>query len=204
MEGSNINWPELQTGGFGWRDRLWVESLRLLTGSDPFELSRYNNVGYFHRVRSQSEFRRMRQTWRQLKSVPPEWIGKGTYPGIWTALFDPCNTISFARPPIMIVRFYFRQGYFIFDIENQRHRELLDKWTRENKDRENPWQEIKDGQGQSLKNKTRLHRFPSHKGFFEDNNFGALIGYYDYISVVIVLEGSIQEVEFSVLKQAAR
>jgi len=127
MESSDISWPKLQASGSGWRNRLWTESLKLLTGSDPFELSQYNNVGYFHRVRSQSEFRLMQQTWEQLKSVPPEWIGKGNYPGIWTALFDSCNTYSYASPPIMIVRFYFRQGYFLFDTESQLHQELLDK-----------------------------------------------------------------------------
>jgi len=47
-----------------------------------------------------------------------------------------------------------------------------------------------------LEKRMRRFGFPSHKRFFEENNFGVLIGYSDYISGVIVLEKSIEKVEF--------
>ena len=46
----------------------------------------------------------------------------------------------------------------------------------------------------------RFHGYPPFKKFFEDHNLGALIGYSDYMAVVIVLEDSIQEVEFLTIK----
>lgn len=200
MEISDINWPELKIGGLVWRKKLWTESQKLLTSLNLFELSEYNHMGYFHRVFNQSEFKRMQQEWEELGRVPPKWVSKGNFPGIWTALFDPCNTFSFSALPVMTVRFFFRKGYFIFDSSNRLHKELLKRWKKENESKENPWQKIVDGKGQSLEEKMNLHGLPSHKGFFEDNDFGASIGYSDYISVVIVLEDSIQMVKFSVLK----
>ena len=42
----------------------------------------------------------------------------------------------------------------------------------------------------------KSNEYPSHKGFYEDNKFGALIGYSDYISPVIVLTDAIEKIEF--------
>jgi len=199
MEGNCINWLELKKDYSGWRSRLWEETQRVLTCSDKVELSQYNQVGYFHKVHRQSEFERMQQEWEQLRRVPHEWISKGIFPGIWTAMFNPSNTFSIAVLPIRIVRFYFKREYFIFDVQNPSHERLLNRWLKKNKTIENPWKDLRNHRGESLEERMKFHGYPFHKKFFEDNNFGAIIGYSDYISAVIVLEDAIQEVEFSVL-----
>lgn len=198
MKPSKINWPELKKNYLRWRNRLWTETHKLFTISDRVELSRYNQLGYFHKVPNQNWFKQMQHDWRQLGEIPQKWISKGGLPGIWTAMFDSCNTFSLAKLPILIVRFYFKEGYFIFDGQNPSHSNLLKLWSGEN--RENPWKKLKNCRGESLEDKMKLHGFPSHKRFFEDNDFGAVLGYSDYISPIIVLEKSIKKIEFFHLK----
>ena len=39
-------------------------------------------------------------------------------------MFSPHNTFSRATPPILIVRFYFKKVYFVFDVKNPSHKQL--------------------------------------------------------------------------------
>ena len=78
--------------------------------------------------------------------------------------------------------------------------EMLEVWLKRNKAIENPWKNLRNFRGESLEERMKLHGYPPFKQFFADNHFGALIGYSDYMAVVIILEDSIQEVEFSALK----
>ena len=205
MDFSSINWLGLKRKDYlGWRDALWKETQRILTISDKAELAQYNELGFFHKVSGQDEFEKMQQEWRKLKKVPQEWISKGAYPGIWTAMFSPHNTFSSSTAPILIIRFYFKEGYFLFDAENESHKELLESWLRQTGAEDNPWKSLKNSLEESLEERMKRHNYPSFKRFFEDNRFGALIGYSDYIAVVVILEDSIQGVEFSVLRQAAQ
>lgn len=197
----DINWPELKKEYLKWRDRLWKETQRILTSSGKVELSGYNRLGYFHKVCHLNEFEKMQREWGQLRRMPQEWISKGNYPGVWTAMFDPFNTFSFAIPPILIMRFYFNQGYFVFNARNPLHEMLFGEWLKKNEAiEENPWKNLINYRGASLEGRMKLHGYPPFKKFFEDYNFGALIGYSDYMAVVIVLENSIQEVELLTIK----
>lgn len=200
MKINTINWPELKKKDYlKWRSNLWEETQKILTNSDRIELLQYNGFGFFHKVSNQDDFKRMQQEWQELKRVPQEWIGRGAYPGIWTAIFSPHNTFSIAAPPILIVRFFFKRGYFIFDAKNPYHKELLEMWLKKNETIENSWKNLRNFRGESLEKRMEFHGYPSFKKFFEDNHFGALIGYSDYLAVVIILEDSIQEVEFLTL-----
>lgn len=201
MEINNINWPELKEEDYlKWRSNLWKETQKILTSSDRVELSQYNELGFFHRVSNKDAFEMMQREWQELKLVPQKWIGRGAYPGIWTAMFSPHNTFSRAVLPILITRFYFKKGYFIFDAKNSSHNGILEAWLKKNEIIENPWENLRNFRGESLETRMKLHKYPSFKKFFEDNHFGALMGYSDYLAVVIMLEDSIQEVEFSVLE----
>ena len=84
------------------QDNLRKETSESLRGSDRFELSKYNQTGYYHKVISMEEFKAMKRYWDMEKRVPQEWIIKGNWPGIWTALFKPSNTYSAAHLPIGI------------------------------------------------------------------------------------------------------
>ena len=201
MEINNVNWPELKERDYlKWRSNLWKKTQKILTSVDRVELSQYNEFGFFHRVSNQDDFGRMQQEWQELKRVPQEWIGRGAYPGIWTAIFSPRNTFSIATPPILIVRFFFKKGYIIFDAKSPYHKKLLEMWLKKNETIENPWGNLRNFRGESLKERMEFHGYPPFKKFFEDNHFGALIGYSDYLAVVIILEDSIQEVEFLTLE----
>lgn len=201
MSSDEINWKDLKRDYPEWRGRLWSETQRLLTGSDKIGLSQYNQIGYFHRVRDPKYFEQMKQEWEQLGKLPERWIGKGNFPGIWTALFDPCNTFSVVDSlPVLVIRFYFKEGYFLFDRERSSHKRLLGKWLEKGEIVDNPWEGLRNHHGESLAEKMKLYGYPSSKNFFKEHNFGAIIGYSDYLSVVIVLEESIQKLEFLVIE----
>jgi len=197
MEPNVIDWPKLKTNYTQWWSVLWSETHSLLASLDKLELAQHNEVGYFHRVREQEHFEQMRREWREFRRVLQEWIAKGDFPGIWTALFDPRNTFSLdgtVRFPIFIVRLYFKKGYFLFNPHNPSHRDTLSSWSDQGK--ENPWQELKNSKEQTLERKLKLHRLPSHKKFFEENDFGAILVESDYLSCVVFLEDSVERVEF--------
>ena len=194
MRHQKINWTQLKTNYGKWRSELYRLTKELLTSSDRVELSQYNNDGYFHHVSETKHFIQMREYWERESRVLDEWVSKGDFPGIWTAMFNPHNTYSFAHLPIHIVRFYFKDGFFIYNSENPNHKKLLASW--DSRDRKNPWEFLKNNREVSLEERMRFHGYPSHKSFYEDNKFGALVGYSDYISPVIILEDAIGEIEF--------
>ena len=200
MEPSSINWPRLKKDYLKWRDRLRLETQKILTSSEKVELSEYNHLGFFHKLDGYG-FRIRRRKWYRLKKMPQEWISVGQYPGLWIAMFNPLNTFSRTiEETIWIMRFYFHPGYFIFDAQNPFHQSLFNKWLEKNENISDPWGELKNQEGRSLKERMMLHQYPYHKKFFEEHNFGAFIGYSDYICVVIVLEDSIQDIKFLTLK----
>jgi len=182
-----------------WKDelkrqsKLRKETSKLLRSSGEVELSEYNQTGYYHKVNSMEEFRNMRNYWDAERRVPQDWITKGNWPGILTAMFDPNNTFSIARKPIGIVRFYFKDGFFLYNPEKAKHRRLLEEW---HEDGNNPWKSAKNERGRTLESRLISLRLPSSKNFCIAHNFGAAIGESDYISVVILLENSISNVEF--------
>lgn len=194
MKQVKINWTELKRDYLTWREELYRITKELLTSSDRVELSKYNNDGYFHHVSETKHFRLMQEDYERNKRVPEEWLSKGNHPGIWTAMFNPHNTYSRAHLPIQIIRFYFKDGFFVYDRENPNHEKLLASWN--GRGRKNPWKTLRNNQGLSLGERMESHEYPSHKGFYIDNKFGALIGYSDYISPVIVLEDAIEKIEF--------
>lgn len=189
-----IDWNALKNGNYlEWRSLLREETSKLLRGSGEFELSMHNQSGYYHKVNGIEEFRSMRDRWDKERKVPQDWITKGNFPGIWTAMFNPNNTFSYATMPIGIVRFYFKEGFFLYDSEKVEHTKLLEEWHEEG---ENPWKSAQNERGRSLENRLIDSGLPSSKNFYVANNFGAVVGYSDYISVVILLENSISNVEF--------
>ena len=194
MKSEMTNWLELKIDYLKWRSKLYRLTKELLTSSDRFELSQHNEEGYFHHVSNPEHFKQMYADWEREKRIPEEWVLKGNFPGIWTAMFSPHNTYSFAHLPIRIIRFYFKDGFFIYDRENPNHEKLLASWN--GRGRKNPWKNLRNARGVSLEKRMKSDEYPSHKGFYEDNRFGALIGYSDYISPVIVLEDAVETIEF--------
>jgi hypothetical protein len=194
MVHKEINWTELKLDYSRWRSKLYKLTKELLTGSDRIELSNYNEKGYFHHVRNPEYFEQMKMFWEKERTIPEEWISKGNFFGIWTAMFNPHNTYSFAQLPIHIVRFYFKDGFFIYDKENKNHKGLSDSWN--NKNRKNLWKTLRNENGDTLEERMKIHGYPSHKDFYEDNSFSAVVGYSDYISPVIVLGNAINKIEF--------
>lgn len=190
----NIDWQDLrQNKGWAWHRILDDKTLEALTSSDDVHLVQFNQLGYFHIVRNQEYFKQMKLEWEQHGRVPREWIAKGGYPGIWTAMFDPHNTYSRHSGLLSVVRFYFNDGYIVYNEKNPNHTALWENWEATD---ENPWESIVNERSLSLKERMEQFSLPSHKKFYEQHRFGAVIGYSDYTSPVIVLEDSVAKVEF--------
>ena len=168
----------------------------LLESSDRIELALYNQEGYFHRVSERKHFEQMRAEWEAEGRASPDWISRGMTGGIWAAMFDRAGTYRLiAEMPILITRFHFRGGYSLYDTLNPRHHALWKGWNGNNKP--NPWDNLHGAHGLKLSERIRMCGSPTHKLFYEEQKLGAIIGYFDYASVVIVLEDAIANIEFS-------
>lgn len=195
MDYKEIDWPQLQAKqSESWRKVLPEATLSRLISSDG--LADYNEEGYFHDVPEMHHYQQMQENLDSLGRVEPEWISKGNNPGIWIAMFHPCNTRSQWNRSLHIVRFYFKEGYKVFDGRNAEHQQLHHMW--ENNDDPNQWKDEVNAHGESLEQRLKIFRplVPTHKKFYEDHKFAAIIGYSDYDSLVILLEDSIEKVEF--------
>lgn len=196
MEDLNINWNKLKKSDYSfWRENLREKTLELLTSPDA-NLSSWNEYGFFHRVRNPAFFRQMEAEWKANGKAPQEWISKGDWPGIWTALFDPHNTYSLLKGPLYVTRLYLKNGYCIYNPENAEHMEMWKAWPY--KESANKWEKAVNKRGRSLSQRLKEVSLgsPYHKSFFEESGFGALIGFSDYISAVILLEDSIEKADF--------
>lgn len=198
MSLEQTNWAKLKrTDYLRWIKELEDRTLDLLTAHDETYLARFNEHGYFHRPPEMEHFEQMKRDWKRFGRVPEEWIYKGEWPGIWTAMFDLRNTYSFRIGPLYAVRFYFKDGFRIYNGMNPKHISQWESWDA--KGQPNPWEHALNEHGQSLKQRMENDLrppLPSHKNFFRDHKFGAVIGYSDYISPVIILEDSVENVEF--------
>jgi hypothetical protein len=196
MSVENLDWKKIKADDYdSWRNKLDLATIQLLKSKGKIELSSYNSIGYYHRVRNPAHFEIMKNEWRRIRKVPGEWISKGNVPGIWTAMFDPCNTYSYGISPICIMRVYFKQGYYIFDPQDKNHNEFHMSW--ENRGETNEWNTKFNDRGASLAKRMKELGCPDSKQFYRDNNFGAVIGYHDYVSPVIVMEDAVENLEFT-------
>ena len=58
---------------------------------------------------------------------------------------------------------------------------------------------MKNFNGDTMQYRMRVRHLPTHRDFYSQNNFGAMIGYDDHTSLVILLEESISRVDFLAL-----
>jgi len=191
------DWTALKVESYSrWRSTLWQKTMALLksTAFSKSELASLNEVGVFHHVRDKELFNKMRNEYMEKDKVPSSWISKGNFPGIWTALFNPHNTysIAFAEPALM--RLYFKEGLYLYDSNDQEHVQLWQEWS--GRDAENPWTGKRNSHGSSLAERMQFFDLPHHRDFYKENQLAAVIGYSDYISLVIVDEEAIGKVEF--------
>lgn len=187
------DWVQLKASGYTvWRQELWDRTIASLKSA--VYLSDLNQEGYFHHVPDSRLYLQMKREWEELRRVPPHWISKGSWPGIWLAMFDPNNTFSRSYPPHMFLGFYFKEGYRIYDAENSDHVRLWEEYG--GKESSNPWDYQKNEAGKSLRSRLEFLQMPGNKNFFLQEKFGAIIGYSDYVAPVILLEDSVQSVEF--------
>lgn len=151
-----MDWPKLKRDYLRWRSELYRLTEEFLTRSSRVELSEYNEVGYFHHVQKR-HFDQMREHWEKEKKVSEAWIAKGRFPGIWMAMFSPHNTYSIDSLPVCVIRFYFKDGFYLYDQKNPAHQNLWSRWKRGKK---NPWRFLKNDFGESLEKKLKLHGYP--------------------------------------------
>lgn len=159
-------------------------------------LSEFNTNVFFHKVHRKQHFEAMRNQWDAVKKVTMDWISKGYWPGIWTAMDSPHHTYTISEAPIYIIRFYFKSFYYAFDPFCEVHQKFWERWASRNQNKSNVWNKTRDSQGKTLKDKTEWRKWPFHFQFYQDFKIGAVIGYEDFISPVIVNPEGIDRVEF--------
>jgi hypothetical protein len=199
-EHSGLSWSEIKEIGYPfWRNLLDQRTQSILTSSNRVQLSDYNNEGYFHLVQNKNNYEQMKNDWQEHERVPQQWMNKGRYGGLWVAMFDEVNTYSHIINSGKTIRFYFKDGYSIFDKMNKKHLNLENTGrlsTLKKLFQGNRWDQLKDGRGIKFSEKIKNLGCPGNKGFYKKNKFGAVIGYRNYVSPVIVLEDSVKSVEF--------
>jgi len=198
---NKIDWFAIRNGP-NFQDILNRETLEVLTATPNLELVTLNEIGCYHSVGASDTqmdrvYQAMKDEYTTLHKVPESWIYKGVFPGIWTVLFDPIIMVQDRE--IHMIRFFFREGYYLFDRRSKDHCKLISKWG--DQGRENPWQEMRDYTYKApLSTRMYQHDLPGHKQFYVDNNFGAVIGGYSKrscrIAPVIVLSDAVEKVEF--------
>lgn len=195
MKHKHINWTRLKKKNYNlWRGILGKQTLAMLKSSSMLELSQLNEIGCFHGIPKKETFEIMKQEYEKEKGIPETWISKGNWPGIWVALFDPENVASYSSRLSHIIRFYFKDKFYLYDIYSKKHQKV---WEDEKGiDDSDPWSKLLNEEGLSLEERMKRLSFPYHKNFYQQNKFGAVIGYSDYISVVITLPESVEKVEF--------
>jgi len=194
MELVQQDWVKLKTEDpNSWKKDLWDATLKVLRSIPDLQIATLNEVGIYHRFKGSDHYETTKEQYVTMGTAQEDWISRGIYPGIWTALFDKCNTYSIARSR-QFLRFYFRDGFDLYDPENPEHTRLWDEWT--GKETDNAWKDMRGVRGVSLEERMRFMRLPGHKRFYVDHSFGAFLGLQDYASLVIIDELAIEGVEF--------
>lgn len=171
--------------------------LRLLS-SEQGSLLHLNQFGVFHKFKEQAgnPFEEFESTQR----IPPTWITRGTFPGIWCTLYSPGYTFTVAQAPIVIAQFYFAPGFKLYDPCSESSKQMWTEWERANKRKFNKWENSYSSEGINMKD--RVEEFldaPGHFEFYRENGFGAIIGRSDYMAVVIIDEAAIQTLSIASL-----
>jgi hypothetical protein len=191
------DWLHLKTDYANWRTTLFQTSKSTLKtmAADNISMATLNTLGVFHKLGPDSDD--VKREYRQRKLVPHHWITKGNYPGIWCALFHEANTFSIDDNP-EIIKITFKAEYKIFDPKNKDHQKLWHAWySFSNLIQSNPW--LFDWNSNYSPMASRMHTLCEgvfHHAFFKEHNFGAFIGYSDYMALVVVQEEAIDTVTF--------
>jgi hypothetical protein len=149
----------------------------------------------------------MKKEYSKTPTVPHQWITKGWVPGIWCALFDPCNASCFPNAQ-NVIQFKFKAEFQVYDPNRPEHQKLWQVWSSNSKNlaKPNSWDIDKNDKGQSMKERMAgCHAIffskyklttPDHFEFYKEYRFGAMIGYHDYAALVILDEAAVDKVTF--------
>lgn len=194
-----MDWSKIKKNNLEWRKMLWNETTNTLQlmAKNKVDMTELNSIGVFHKIRiAENE---MKKEYLSKKNVPHNWIIKGNFPGIWCALFDAKNTYSYDYDP-PIIKLNFKPNFQIFDLRFEEHILMWNKWKEnpDNLSKPNLWHNDVNYNNISFKDRIPMLdvKHPYHLEFFKEYNFGAVIGYNDYISLVIIQEDVIENVEF--------
>jgi hypothetical protein len=157
------------------------------------------NVGVFHHFKQAAG--RNEADFDVEGEIPIGWIARGSWPGIWCALGEPTNTTSLHTRDrqLWIASITFKEGYFVFDPAYRKHLDEWKSWSAVpgNLAKENIWETATNAEGQSLASRIdqQLCRGINHASFFLEKSYGAVIGYSDYMGLVIIDQRAIQSLE---------
>ncbi|KAH0829903.1 hypothetical protein AYO21_09261 [Fonsecaea monophora] len=172
-----------------FRDTLYEVTRECLKemAKDEVDLAELNNVGVFHKFDEKAG--NVYQDFGADKSMPDDWIYRGSFPGIWCALKSPNNTYTIALVGTKIGQFKFNTGFKIYDPQSTTHMEKWEIWKSraENSAKHNPWDDAENTDGLTMSTRVGLYLADANDfNFYLENGYGAVVGYTDYVSLVIV------------------
>ncbi|KAF9883000.1 hypothetical protein FE257_004340 [Aspergillus nanangensis] len=131
------------------------------------------------------------EEYSQKGRLPPHWIYRGRFPGIWCTLFSPWCTLGVM--PIVVREENFGQlkinpGFKLYDPKSKRCQDLWLQWNNaENRAKPNSWEAEVNSNSESMEKRVGEQlKAPNHFQFYREHGFGAIIGYHDYIAIVII------------------
>jgi hypothetical protein len=197
---TSIDWKTLKGDYRVWRHTLYDKTKCELEtmAIEKVSMASLNALGVYHKIAEGSQI--MKTEYERSCKVPHKWIYKGNFPGIWCALFAPCNTYSFAAgisPDI--IKLMFKADYYIFNPELREHQEMWLAWSSlgANINQANAWKSDLNFRSSSMADRiSKICASPNHVAFFEEHAFGAIVGYSDYMALVVVQEEAIESVDF--------
>jgi len=195
------------SGYSDWRSDLYGTTRGVLrdVADSQAPISDLHKHGVYHKIpREHGE--PLMARYSVSKEIPSDWVSKGFFPGVWCALFGPHNTYSMASD-LYVLRITFKAEYKVFDPANSEHVKLWGAWksVHSNMEKTNDWatgmnstrESMRDrmASGASLLHITLWPSMPEHVEFYRENKFGAVVGYSDYMGLVVVLPECIESLE---------
>ena len=182
---------------FGRRSRLYdILNIALrMVAQDNTDISALNQIGIYHRFHPAAGDPFAASD--SLDEVPDHWITRGESPGIWCTFFSPSYTYSSRVGDPIIAQILLRPGFRLYDPASESDQEEWQTWASKpaNTQKFNKWDVMQNSGGKSMSDRVKvLLGAPTHYAFYAEMDIGAIVGYSDYMALVIIDEGVIENV----------
>jgi len=186
-------WTTIKNDYGVWREQLHRHTATVLQSvCQQGDLATLNGIGVHHMMSYEwsDEWNRRKIYYEKHNKADAAWLALGSCPGLWCALFDPCNCFSFSNPerPMRFMSFQFRKGFRLFDPKHKDHQQQWLDYDVQSSN--NSWSE-------SMVAKMKRWELPWHSAFWSSHSYGAAVGYSDYLALVLIDVNCIDSIVFT-------